>query len=444
VPADVRREHWFIRSLMVLPRAAVLVLASETGERMQLLLAGDDWAEDHHDVELMDEAGRTLARARLPEGAAGMARLHAMIGEQLGEDAETAEVRVGIETDRGLWVTALAAAGYTVFGVNPLQVARYRERHGVSGAKSDAADAHTMADMVRTDAHQLRAVAADSPAAQAVKVVARAHKTLIWERTRQVQRLRYQLRDYFPAALEAYPDLDAPDALELLARAPDPASAARLTTAQVAAALKRARRRDIAGKTAAIRAALRSPQLAQPPQVTAACAAVIRSLTAVITAVSEQVKVLEGQVQAHFSQHPDAEIIASQPGLGPILGARVLAEFGDDPRRYASAKARKNYAATSPITRKSGKRKTVLARYVHNDRLRDALDSQAFTALKASPGARAYYDQQRARGLSHRAALRQLANRLVGILHGCLKTRTLYNEATAWPQHASHEITTAA
>jgi Transposase/Transposase IS116/IS110/IS902 family len=429
---------------MVLPRAAVLVLASRTGERMQLLLVGDDWAEDHHDVELMDQAGRTLARARLPEGAAGMARLHAMIGEQLGEDAETAEVRVGIETDRGLWVTALAAAGYTVFGVNPLQVSRYRERHGVSGAKSDAADAHTMADMVRTDAHQLRAVAADSPAARAVKVVARAHKTLIWERTRQVQRLRYQLRDYFPAALEAYPDLAAPDALELLARAPDPASAARLTTAQVAAALKRARRRDIAGKTAAIRAALRSPQLAQPPQVTAACAAVVRSLTAVITAVSEQVKVLEGQVQAHFRQHPDAEIIASQPGLGPILGARVLAEFGDDPRRYASAKARKNYAATSPITRKSGKRKTVLARYVHNDRLRDALDGQAFTALKASPGARAYYDQQRARGLSHRAALRQLANRLVGILHGCLKTRTLYNETTAWPQHASHEITTAA
>jgi transposase len=411
---------------------------------MQLLLVGDDWAEDHHDVELMDQAGRTLARARLPEGAAGMARLHAMIGEQLGEDAETAGVRVGIETDRGLWVTALAAAGYTVFGVNPLQVARYRERHGVSGAKSDAADAHTMADMVRTDAHQLRAVAADSPAAQAVKVVARAHKTLIWERTRQVQRLRYQLRDYFPAALEAYPDLDAPDALELLSRAPDPASAARLTTAQVAAALKRARRRDIAGKTAAIRAALRSPQLAQPPQVTAACAAVVRSLAAVITAVSEQVKVLEGQVQAHFSQHPDAEIIASQPGLGPILSARVLAEFGDDPRRYASAKARKNYAATSPITRKSGKRKTVLARYVHNDRLRDALDGQAFTALKASPGARAYYDQQRARGLSHRAALRQLANRLVGILHGCLKTRTLYNEATAWPRHASQEITTAA
>src|SRR5665811_978498 len=264
----------------------------------------------------MDASGRVLARARLPEGAAGMARLHVMIGEQLGQDAGDAEVRVGIETDRGLWVQALVAAGYLVFGINPLQTARYRDRHGVSGAKSDTGDAHVLADMVRTDSHQLRPVAGDSPAAQAVKVVARAHKTLIWERTRHVQRLRHALRDFFPAALAAFEDLDAPDALELLARAPDPASAAKLTTAQISAALRRARRRDIAGKTAVIRAALRSQQLAQPPPVTAACAAVVRSLIAVITTLSQQIKILQGQVDAHFSQHPDAEIILSQPGLG--------------------------------------------------------------------------------------------------------------------------------
>jgi hypothetical protein len=410
-----------------------------------LLLVGDDWAEDHHDVELMAADGRALARARLPEGAAGVARLHAMIGEQAGDCAEDElEVRVGIETDRGLWVMALVAAGYQVFGINPLQAARYRERHGVSGAKSDTGDRHVLADMVRTDSHQLRPVAAGSPAAQAVKVVARAHKTLIWERTRHTQRLRHQLRDFFPAALEAYEDLDAPDTLALLAKAPDPASAARLTNAQVAAVLKRARRHNIAERTAAIRAALRGQQLAQPPQVTIACAAVVRSLTAVLAALNEQITVLEGQVDAHFSLHPDAEIILSQPGLGPILGARVLAEFGDDPHRYASAKARKNYAATSPITRQSGKRKTVQARYVHNDRLRDALDAQAFAALTASPGARACYDASRTAGAGHRAALRHLANRLVGILHGCLKTRTLYDEATAWPQHARQETKTAA
>ena len=411
------------------------------------LFVGDDWAEDHHDVELMDATGRRLAKARLPEGVAGIARLHAMVGGQLGEDADeedAAQVAVGIETDRGPWAQALIAAGYTVYAINPLQAARYRERHGVSGAKSDAGDAHVLADMVRTDSHQLRPVAGDSAQAAAVKVVARTHKTLIWERTRATQRLRHALRDYFPAALEAFEDLDAPDTLELLGRTPDPASAARLTTAQISAALKRARRRGIAAKAERIQAVLRAAHLGQPDVVTAAYAASVRALIAVLATLNEQVTTLQGQVEAYFGQHPDAEIITSQPGLGPILGARVLAESGDDPARYASAKARKNYAATSPITRASGKKKTVMARYVHNDRLTDALMSQAFSALQTSPGARAYYDRQRARGSGHNPALRQLANRLTGILHGCLKTRTLYDEATAWPQYAAKTEKTAA
>ena len=263
-------------------------------------------------------------------------------------------------------------------------------------------------------------------------MVARTHKTLIWERTRQVQRLRHQLREYFPAALEAFDDLDAPDALELLGKAPDPAKAAKLTRAQISAALKRARRRDIPGKATVIMAALRSAQLGQPPAVTAAYAVTARSLIAVIAVLNEQVKALESQVEADFGRHPDAEIYLSQPGLGPILGARVLGEFGDDPDRYVSGKARKNYAGTSPLTRASGK-KVVAARFIRNDRLIDALMAQALSALGASPGARALYDAERARGTEHNAALRKLANRLVGILHGCLKTRTLYDEATAWP-----------
>jgi hypothetical protein len=123
--------------------------------------------------------------------------------------------------------------------------------------------------------------------------------------------------------------------------------------------------------------------------------------------------------------------------MGAVLGARVLAEFGDDPARYQSAKARKNYAGTSPRTIASGKKRTVAARHVHNDRLIDALIAQAFVAMRVSPGAHAYYQRQRARGSSHNAALRQLANRLVGILHGCLETRTTYNETTAWAHHTT-------
>ena len=141
---------------------------------------------------------------------------------------------------------------------------------------------------------------------------------------------------------------------------------------------------------------------------------------------------MERQVTECFRRHPDAAIYLSQPGIGDILGARQPGEFGDDPHRYVSAKARKNYAATSPVTRQSGKKKTVLARYVRNGRLADTLHGQAQSALRASPGARAYYHEQRERGLDHDAALRALSNRLVGILHGCLKTCTLYDEATAW------------
>ena len=404
------------------------------------LFVGDDWAEDHHDVEVMGGSGRRLAKARLPEGVAGMARLHAMIGELVGElvgdeVGEDVEVLVGIETDRGPWVAALVAAGYTVLAVNPLQAARFRDRLGVSGAKSDTGDAHVLADMVRTHAHELRPVAGDSAEAEAIKVVARTHKTLIWERTRHTQRLRHALRDYFPAALVAFDDLDASDTLELLAKAPTPALAARLTIGQISAALKRARRKNVADKAAVIQAALRADHLGQPEVVAAAYAASVQALIAVLTVLNTQVQTLQEQVEAHFGQHPAAEIIASQPGLGPVLGARVLAEFGDDPDRYASAKARKNYAGTSPITRASGKKKVALARFVHNDRLIDALMTQAFNALLRSPGARTYYDRQRARGASHNAALRQLANRLVGILHGCLKTGTPYNETTAWSHH---------
>ncbi|MFI5765635.1 IS110 family transposase [Streptomyces sp. NPDC051563] len=403
-----------------------------------MLLIGDDWAEDHHDVEVQDETGRKLAAANLPEGVAGIAKLHELVARHGGGDLDPADVVVGIETDRGSWVQALVASGYQVFAINPRQVNRFKERYGSSGAKSDKGDAHALADMVRIDRDQLRPVAGDSEQAQAVKVVARAHQTLIWERTRTFQRLRTTLREYFPAALNAYADLalTSTDALELLVKAPTPATAARLTHTQIAAVLTRHRRHNRDAKAATIQSALRERQLGLPEPVTAAYAAAAIAHARLIIALNEQIAALEVQVRAHFLAHPDAEIYLSMPGIGEIVGARVLAEFGDDPTRYAGAKARKNYAGTSPITRASGKSHTVQARYIRNNRLADALQTQAFCALRASPGARGYYGKQRAREAGYNPALRQLGNRRVGILHGCLKTRTRYDEATAWAHHA--------
>jgi len=411
------------------------------------LFVGDDWAEDHHDVEVQDGAGRRLARVRLPEGIEGISRLHALLAGHLPEEwadpgtgTVTGRVVVGIESDRGPWVQALIAAGYQVYAINPMSVARYRERHSTSGAKSDAGDAHVLAEIVRVDRAHHRQAAGDSPQAEALKLVARAHQSLIWDRQRHELRLRGTLREFFPAALAAFEDLTAPDALELLGRAPDPDQAARLSRSKITAALKRARRRGAEEKAAAVQAVLRAPQLRQPAPVQRAYATIVSSQVRMIDALQADIAGLEAVVAAGFGHHPAAEIYRSQPGLGDILGARVLGEFGDDPARFAAASARKNYAGTSPITRASGRKTIVLARYARNKRLGDAIHQWAFCALTASPGARAYYDTLRARGTGHHAALRQLGNRLVGILHGCLKTATLYNEHTAW----SHRTLTAA
>jgi transposase len=421
------------------------------GPRMTVFV-GDDWAEDHHDVELLDEAGRRLGRARLPEGMAGMTRLHEMIAEHLGDadvDPETGMIAaeavvVGIETDRGPWVTALVAAGYEVFAINPLSAARYRERHSTSGAKSDPGDAHVLAEIVRLDRAHHRPVAGDSAQVEGLKMIARAHQSLVWDRTRHVQRLRQALQEYFPAALDAIAagrlELTDSDALELLDRAGDPDRAARLSRSKIAAILKRSRRRDVETRAELIQTALRAPALRQPAALESAYAVVAGTQIRLLSGIITQLPELEEVLGAGFGRHPDAEIYTSQPGLGVVLGARVLAEFGDDPYRYRDAKARRNYAGTSPITRASGRRTVVLARYARNKRLGDAVHQWAFCALTSSPGARAYYDSLRARNIGHHAALRQLGNRLVGILHGCLKTRTTYNETTAW----AHRDTAAA
>jgi transposase len=410
-----------------------------------VLFVGDDWAEAHHDIEIQDAAGRRLVKRRLPEGVAGMGALHELIAGHLGDDGDPAQVVIGIETDRGPWVQALLAAGYVVYALNPLSVARYRERHVVSGAKSDAGDAHVLADLVRTDRAAHRPVAGDSELGEAVKVLARAHQNLIWSRQRQTNLLRSTLREFYPAALAAFDELAGRDALAVLAIAPNPTLGKALSQSKIASALRRAgRQRNVEATAARIQAALRMDQLAALPQVAVAFGHTVASLVAVLTELSAQIAVLEGELNAHFDRHPDARILLSQPGLGPILAARVLAEFGDDPHRYADAKARRNYAATSPITRASGTRRVVLARTAANKRLRDALYLQAFAALNASPGARSYYDAHRARGATHHQALRALANRLVGILHGCLRHRQHYNEDTAWAKITQDDLAQAA
>ncbi len=396
-----------------------------------MVFVGIDWSEKHHDVCIVDQDGEILAKDRVTEGIEGIARLHEIVAEHAQEPEDAI---VGIETDRGLLVGALVAAGYEVFAINPLSVDRYRDRHSTSGAKSDPGDAKVLADIVRTDSHNHRSIAGDSELADAIKLLARAHQSLVWDRQRHVNRLRNALREFYPQALEAFgTELAHRDAVAVLSIAPTPDLGRRLSRSKIASALTRAgRKRNIETRAQKIQAALCSEQLQAPQRVTRAYGSIVSSLVSLIAGLNAEIAGLERELEEAFEDHPDAKILHSLPGLGTVLGARVLAEFGDDRTRYVDARARKNYAGTSPITKASGRSRVVLARFARNEHLYNACHLWAFSSLTKSPGARAYYDLQRGRGKSNNQALRALANRLVGILHGCLCHRQAYDETVAW------------
>lgn len=344
-----------------------------------MVFVGLDWAEAHHDVYLMDEAGERLGKRRVPDGVEGFRQIHELIAAQ-AEQPE--QVMVGIETDRGLLVGALVAAGYQVYAINPLSASRYRERHVTSRAKSDPGDAKVLADLVRTDRHNHRQVAGDSDLAEAVKVLARAHQDLVWSRQRFQNRLRNTLREFYPAALQAFSDLDSGDALAVLERAPTPAEGRRLSLAKIISALRRGgRERNVEARAAEIQSALRSEQLQAPARVVSAYGVVVKSTVQVLAQMNRELARLESELSQSFEEHPDAEIYRSLPGLGLVLSARALAEFGDDPNRFDHPKSRKAYAGTAPITKASGLRLVVLARVARNRHLADACYLWAFASL---------------------------------------------------------------
>lgn len=399
------------------------------------VFCGIDWAERHHDVALVDQFGGVLVTRRISDDLAGFTALSQLLAEHAGD--RPASVDIAIETDRGLLVAALRAAGHRVFAVNPKAVDRYRDRYAVSGGKSDTKDALVLAHLLRTDRDMHRALPGDTELGQAVAVLARAHQDTVWARQQDFNRLRSLLREFFPAALTAFPDLNTKTALAVLAAAPSPAAAARLSRANLTDLLHSAGRGTRPGEAVRLAGVFAAEQLRQPAVVEAAMGEAVRALITTLIASAQALRELEEALAVSFEQHPDAEIIDSLPGLGLVLGARVLGEFGDDPARFAHAASRRNYAGTAPITRASGKSRVVMARWIRNKRLADACYLWAFSMLTRSVGARAYYDRRRAAGDKHGGALRRLASKLLGQLHHCLTHRVPYDEATAWPTTAA-------
>jgi len=409
------------------------------------VFCGIDWAEGHHDIALADRDGQLLARRRISDDAAGLAALLGLLAEH-GDSAED-PIPVAIETPRGLLTACLRATGRPVYPINPMAVARYRDRHSVAGRKSDHGDSFVLANVLRTDMHAHRPLPADSELAQAIAVLARAQQDAVWTRTGAHNKLRSHLREYYPAFLAAFAGsrggIMRPEARVILAAAPTPAAASALTLAQLRGLLRKAgRSRGIDAEATRLRGAFCAPQMRQLPLVEQAMGRQAIALLGQLDAACAAADDLEQAVIESFNQHPDAGIITSFPGLGTLTGARVLAEIGDDRSRFSDAKGLKAYAGAAPVTRASGKTKAVMHRRVKNQRLAAVGYVWAFSAITASPGARAHYDRRKDAGDRHTAAQRNLFGRLLGCLHTCLVTGQHYDEHIAFP--ASTKLPAAA
>jgi len=419
------------------------------------VFCGIDWAEGHADVALVDQDGKLVAKRRIEETPDGLVELTAVLAA--AGDSADAPIPLAIETPRGLLVAALRAAGRPVYPINPLAVARYRERTAVSGKKSDHLDAMALANILRTDAHLHRMLPADTALARSVTVLARAYQDAVWRRTKLVQKLRARLREYHPGFLAAFASgsgagsglsttqLASADARAVLAIASSPTEAAALSKARVATALRRGgRQRRIPAVAAGIVAALRTPQLRQDPLVEAAMRAEVLGLLSVLNAACECVDQLAAAAAEAFAEHPDYKVITSFPGLADISGAIVLAEMGDDRKRFADDRALQAFAGSAPVTRASGKSRTVVRRRVKNNRLAAIGYSWAFTAAARPSPAREHYLRRRAGGDGHPAALRHLFNRMLGQLHHCLHNGVTYDPVKAFPNPAAKQPIAAA
>lgn len=401
------------------------------------LYCGIDWASDHHDVAVVNDDGQVLARGRVGNNAAGFAQALTLLAD--AGDTANDPIPVGIETDRGLWVAALRATGRVIYPINPLAASRYRARYAVSGAKSDATDAVLLANIVRTDPDAHRPLPADTELAQAIRVLARAQQDAVWARQQIGNQLRDLLKDFYPAAIIAFAGLPSgglarPDARTILAAAPTPGQAAKLTPARLRRLLiKAGRRRDLDRDVERLRAVFTDTYLHQPPVVENAMGIQLTALLRQFEAASAAADELAEAAIAHFEQHADAAIITSFPGLGNLAGARVLAEIGDDRARFADARGLKAFAGSAPITRASGKKTIVLHRHIKNRRLATVGSIWALASLRASPGARRHYDARRAAGDWNRQAQRHLFNKFLGQLHHCMQTGQPYNEHRAFP-----------
>ena len=398
-----------------------------TGDSTYQVFCGIDWSENYHDYAIVDAGGKRRAAGRFSESLEGWHTLR----DLLDEHGAGQPVPIVIETERGLLVDEARRTHHPIYAINPRAVHKYRERFGPSGAKTDRADALLMAHLGRTDLFLHRALPAETADMLAINQLARAHQDAAWRAQALANEIRSLLREFFPAALIAFPPrhLTSAAARTVLQAAPTPERAGRLSVTAIARLLTRAgRKRGIDREAQRLAEIFETAQMRRLPVVEQAMGETLRGLLRALDGEMGAVDALEASVVASLAAHPVHELVDSIPGLGYVTAARILGEIGDDHRRFHDAGSLKAYAGTSPVTVASGKSESVHFRYIRNSRLHSAAWQWAFMAVTHSAGARIRYDRRREAGDKHAAALRNVANRLLGCLHHCLRTGQIWDE----------------
>jgi transposase len=386
--------------------------------------AGIDWADQHHDAVVIDEAGQRVAALRVAHTAEGLAALTTFL-KGIGDVAEHPDhLACLVETSHGLLISALLEAGLPVYPVNPKTVDRHRRP---SGAKTDAIDAYLLARTGRSDLADLRRLAPDSPLITELKVLTRDQDSLVQNQTRLLNQLTACLKAYYPVALDLFGKLHQPTTLAFLQTFPTLEQARAASVDQMAAVLKAAGHPHAAAKAAQIRQQVHQPQLQADPALTRAKARLMLALVAQLQPLIAQIAAYDQEIRRLFLSHSDSRAFASLPRAGTRLAPRLLAEWGEERGRYETAASVQALAGTAPVAFQSGKFATVHRRYACSKPLRNALHQFAWQSTQKEPWARAYYERKRREGKSHTMAVRALANQWVRIIYALWRKHETYD-----------------
>ena len=393
---------------------------------------GLDWADTHHDVEVLDEAGKRVGIRRFAHSHAGLHELQAFL---LGIAPEVEQLACIVETNHGLLITFLLEAGIPVYPVNPKTANQLRK---AAGAKTDQIDAHLLAKIGRLELAELRRLEPDSPIVQELKTLTRDQDALIQMQTRLVKQLTACLKGYYPAALHLFAKVQQRSALVFLQAYPTPPAAQAASVEAITATLRTGKHTNPRQVAPKIVEELHRPQLVASEVIVRAKARLMLSLVKQLLIVIEEIESLDKAIHPLFLTHKDQDLWSSLPGEGLRLAPRLLAEWGEDRSRYADESLVQTLAGTAPVPFQSGNYAKAHKRFACVKPLRNVLHQFAWQSTCQEAWARDYYQRKRAEGKTHSMALRALANVWVRIIYRMWVNKTSYQTATFEAARLAH------